>query len=100
MSDKRCPTCGRTRPKTDMQRNKFHAMCRELGLFIGLTPGKVKEAIKADFFGLDEYKINNTWYRAIKPSEQADKDEYSQLIEYTIQWAAENLDYSFNNEAA
>jgi hypothetical protein len=82
-----------------VQRNKFHAMCRELGNHIGMTPGKVKEAIKADYFGLDEYKIGNKWYRAVKPSEQADREEYSELIDYTMVWAAENLGYVFDETA-
>ena len=93
----KCPTCGRDQPKTNEQRNKFHAMCREIGLHIGLTPGKVKEAIKSDYFGLDEYKVGNKWYRAVKPSEQADRGEYSGLIEYTYQWAAENCDFVIND---
>ena len=49
----KCPTCGREKPKTNEQRNKFHAMCTEIGNHIGLTAGKVKEAIKEDFFGID-----------------------------------------------
>ena len=73
-------------------------MCRELGSHIGITPGKVKEAIKADYFGLDEYKVGNKWYRAVKPSEQADRAEYSDLIEFTKQWAVENLDYIFDEK--
>lgn len=87
-----CPTCGKPHKKTDEQRNLFHALCRTIGLHVGETPGKIKEAVKADFFGLDEYKIGDKWYRAVKPSEQAPKDEYSQLIDFTYQWAAENLD--------
>ena len=87
-----CPTCGRAHKKSDEQRKLFHALCRQIGLHVGETPGKVKEAIKLDFFGLDEYRIGDKWYRAIKPSESADKGEYSQLIEFTYQWAAENLD--------
>jgi hypothetical protein len=96
----RCPSCGREKPKSHDQRKKFHAMCRDLGLHIGETPGKIKEAIKADFFGMDEYKIGNKWYRAVKPSEQAERGEYSELIEFTKQWAAENLDYVFMDDAA
>ena len=95
----KCPTCGREKPKTDDQRRKFHAMCRDLGLFIGLTPGKVKEAIKSDYFGLDEYKVGDKWYRAVKPSEQAGRAEYADLISFTYQWAAENCDYVFPDEA-
>ena len=87
-----CPTCGRKLDKSHEQRKLFHALCRDIGLHIGLTPGKVKEAIKADFFGLDEFRIGGKWYRAIRPSETADRDEYSQLIDYALQWAAENCD--------
>ena len=98
LQPRKCPTCGRTASKSDVQRRKFHAMCRDIGLHVGETPGKVKEAIKADFFGLDEYKLGDKWYRAVKPSEQADRDEYSQLIDYTYQWAAENLGFVFPDE--
>ena len=73
-------------------------MCRDIGLHIGETPGKIKEAIKQDYFGLDEYKIGNKWYRAVKPSEQADRAEYSDLISFTFQWAAENCEYVFPSE--
>lgn len=93
-----CQTCGRKQSKTDVQRNKFHGMCRDIGKHIGLTPGKVKEAIKADFFGLDEYKVGNKWYRAVKPSEQADRMEYSELIDFTFQWAAENCEFVFPDD--
>ena len=91
-----CPTCGRTLAKSHEQRKLFHALCRDIGLHIGLTPGKVKEAIKADFFGLDEYRIGDKWYRAIRPSETADRVEYSQLISYVGIWAAENLGMNIN----
>ena len=88
-----CPTCGRTIAKSHEQRKLFHVLCRNIGLHIGLTPGKVKEAIKADFFGLDEYRIGDKWYRAIRPSETADRVEYAQLIDFAYQWAAENCDF-------
>jgi hypothetical protein len=93
----KCKTCGREKPKTNEQRAKFHAMCRDIGNHIGLSPGKVKESIKQDYFGLDEYKVGNKWYQAVKPSEQAERAEYSDLIDYTIIWAAENCDYVFGD---
>lgn len=95
----KCTTCGRDQPKTHDQRKKFHAMCRDIGLHIGETPGKIKEAIKADFFGMDEYKIGNKWYRAVKPSEQAERAEYADLITFTYQWAAENCDLVLDPES-
>ena len=87
----KCPTCGRAHSKSHQQRKLFHKLCRTIGEHVGETPGKIKEAIKADFFGMDEFKVGQKWYRAVKPSESADRDQYSQLIDYTAVWAAENL---------
>jgi len=89
----KCPACGREKPKSNPQRDKFHAMCREIGKHVGLTGGKVKEAIKTEFYGIDEYKIGNKWYRAVKPSEQSGMAEYSELIEFTYVWAVDNCDF-------
>ncbi len=85
-----CPTCGREEPKTGQQRRLFHALCARIGREIGLEPGRVKEAIKLDFFGIDEYKIGNKWYRRVKSSEEAGKIEYSELIDFAYRWAADN----------
>ena len=87
----KCPTCGKERPKSNEQRNQFHRLCKIIGDHIGETPGKVKEAIKADYFGIDEFKIGDKWYRAVRPSEQAAMAEYSDLISFTYIWAADNL---------
>ncbi|PPC95221.1 MAG: hypothetical protein CTY33_00250 [Methylotenera sp.] len=95
----KCPTCHRERPKSHDQRKKFHAMCHEIGKHVGETPGKIKEAIKQDYFGMDEYKVGNKWYRAVRPSESAQMAEYADLITYTYQWAADNLEYVFAEDA-
>lgn len=89
---KTCPTCRRpfTLNKTTEQRNTFHQMCRDIGKEIGLTPGQVKAAIKQDHFGIDEFKMGSKWYRTVKSSEDADRIEYSELIEAAYRWAAEN----------
>ena len=94
----KCPTCGREKAKTHPQRKHFHKLCHIIGLHVGLTPGKVKEAIKEEYFGLDEYKIGNKWYRSVEPSEQAGREEYSGLIDFTYQWAAENCDLVIPNQ--
>ena len=88
----RCPTCGTNilLNKTHEQRKKFHALCRDIGKELGLTPGNVKAAIKQEHFGIDEFKMGNKWYRTIKSSEDADRIEYSELIECAYRWAAEN----------
>ena len=84
-----CPTCGHRQNKSDIQRNLFHALCREIGKEIGLEPGKVKEAVKADFYGIDEFKVGNKWYRGIRSSEDSDRIEYSELIDFAYRWAAD-----------
>lgn len=87
-----CPTCHRPflLDKTREQRNKFHAVCRDIGKEIGLTPGQVKAAIKQEHFGIDEFKFGDKWYRMVKSSEEADRIEYSELIEAAYRWGAEN----------
>lgn len=92
MKPTRCPTCRQPLEldKTAAQRNKFHALCREIGKELGETPGHIKEAVKQEHFGLDEFKIGGKWYRAVKSSEDAKRMEYSELIETALRWAAEN----------
>lgn len=79
----------RVKDKTAEQRGKFHALCAKVGKEIGLTPGQVKAAVKQEYFGLDEFKFGDKWYRAVKSSEDADRGEYSGLIDHLYQWAAE-----------
>lgn len=92
---KSCPTCKRPyrHDKTAEQRNKFHAICREIGKAVGETPGHIKTAIKIDHFGIDEFLIRGKWYRDIKSSEDTDRVEYSELIEAAYRWAAEREIY-------
>jgi hypothetical protein len=87
-----CPACQRPLdfPKSVAQRNKFHALCRDIGLELGLTPGQVKAAVKQEHFGIDEFKVKGKWYRMIKSSEDAQRIEYGELIDRAYQWAAEN----------
>lgn len=98
MLSSRCPTCGRGVDKSNTQRNQFHRLCGLIGDHVGLTAGKVKETIKQEFFGLDEWRLNGKWYRGVRPSESAEMDEYSKLIEYTYQYAAENCDLVLDAE--
>lgn len=57
---------------------------------MGLTPGQVKAAIKQEYFGIDEFKFGNKWYRTVQSSEDTDRLEYAELIECAYRWAAEN----------
>ena len=78
-----------SKDKTAEQRGKFHALCTDIGKELGLTPGQVKAAVKQEYFGLDEFKFGDKWYRSVKSSEDANKAEYSALIDFAYQWAAE-----------
>ncbi len=87
----KCPTCRRVlvANKTHEQRKKFHKMCEQIGLHVGLTMRQVKEAIKEDYFGVDEYEAAGKRYSRVTSSEEPSKAGYSALIEFTYQWAAE-----------
>jgi hypothetical protein len=77
------------RNKTQEQRGYFHAICTEIGTAMGLTMGQVKEAVKAEEFGYEEFKAVGKWYRMVQSSEDTDRGNYSKLIETAIRWAAE-----------
>lgn len=91
MARKVCPTCKRQLyfNKTREQRGYFHVVCTEIGLQMGLTMGQVKEAVKVEQFGYEEFKAFGKWYRTVQSSEDAERDDYSRLIDTAIRWAAE-----------
>ncbi len=75
--------------KSHEQRKKWHAMLTEIGNQVGATMGQVKHAIKVEFYGLEDYELDGKAYTFVQSSEESKKGEYSRLIEYTYQWAAE-----------
>lgn len=91
MTRKVCPTCKRPLffNKTVEQRGYFHAVCTEIGEQMGLTMGQVKEAVKVEQFGYQEFKAFGQWYRMVQSSEDADRENYSKMIDTAIRWAAE-----------
>lgn len=77
--------------KTTAQRKLFHALCKEAGDHIGLTKGQVKEIVKEEHFGRDEVKTpDGKVHSVLQSSEEADRPDYSDLIETLLRWAAEN----------
>lgn len=60
---------------------------------------QVKEAIKEDYFGVDEYEINGKQYTRVTSSEEPSKAGYTALIEFTYQWAAENCGLVLDSDA-
>lgn len=84
-----CPLCGKSLAKTHEQRKLFHTLCKKIGDHIGLSLRQVKEAIKEDFFGVDEYEIAGKKYYRVTSSEEPNREGYTALIEFTYMWAAE-----------
>jgi hypothetical protein len=75
--------------KTHDQRKLFHAVCSDIGLELGLTPGQVKEMVKQDFYGFEKIRVGRRVYKFVQSSEESDRAEYSRLVDYTYIWSAE-----------
>lgn len=77
--------------KSHDQRKLFHALCTEFGREIGYTPGQIKAMVKEEHFGVDTVTLRNgKTYTVTQSSEEADRAEYSALIETLLRMAAEN----------
>lgn len=77
--------------KSHDQRKLFHALCVEAGRELGYTPGQVKGMVKEEYFGIDKITTKSgKTYTVVQSSEEADRLEYSELIECLLRWAAEN----------
>lgn len=77
--------------KSHDQRKLFHALCAQAGKELGHTPGQIKAMVKQEFFGVDQITTRSgKTYNVVQSSEEADRIEYSALIEALLQWAAEN----------
>lgn len=77
--------------KSSAQRKLFHALCKEAGDELGYTKGQVKEIVKREHFGTETITARNgKRYEVVQSSEEADREDYSALIETLLRWAAEN----------
>lgn len=81
-------------PKTAEQRRLFHAICGDVSREMGLTPADVKVKIKAAFYGADVFIVkmrsgHEVLWADVPSSEDSDREEYSRLIDFSYQWAAE-----------
>lgn len=77
--------------KSHAQRKLFHALCKEAGDHLGYTKGQVKEIVKQEHFGTDTVTDRKgRRYEVVQSSEEADRADYSDLIETLLRWAAEN----------
>jgi hypothetical protein len=75
--------------KTGDQRRGFHYLCGEFGKEIGLTPGQAKHLVKVEFYGVEVKTIRGKPYEFVQSSEDSDRAEYSRLIDFLYQFAAE-----------
>ena len=79
------------REKSHDQRKLFHSLCKEAGKELGHTPGQIKDMVKQEYFGLDQITTKKgKTYTVVQSSEEADRFEYSELIECLLRWASEN----------
>lgn len=74
--------------KSDQQRAYFHLLLTMCESYYGVRMGKIKEAVKQECFGTDEVIIGGKKKVVTRSSEDANKDEYSDLIECLIEMAA------------
>ena len=75
--------------KTPEQRKLWHAVIGDLAPRMGMTPAQVKLRVKAAFWGVEVQGEGDFYYALVPSSEDADREEYSRLIDFTYQYAAE-----------
>jgi hypothetical protein len=76
--------------KSDAQRKLWHAVIGDLAVAMHMTPAACKLRIKAGFWGVEVKGEGDFYYALVPSSEEAEREEYSRLIDYTYQYAAEN----------
>jgi hypothetical protein len=79
------------REKSQEQRGLWHAILGDIAQEMGHTPGEMKQIVKAEYYGTDWVTLpSGHRYEVIQSSEDADRGEYSRLIDFTMRFAAEN----------
>lgn len=81
------------RHKSDAQRRLWHATMSDLAPHLGLTPAETKGLIKRLFFGVTLKTVTlagrEVPVEIVPSSEEADAEQYSELINFTLQFSAE-----------
>lgn len=79
--------------KTHEQRKLWHVMMVDLAPLLGLTPAETKLLIKRLFFGVSVKVVKIAGHEVpielVPSSEDLEAKEYSDLIDFTIRFAAE-----------
>lgn len=76
---------------TSGQRAKWHAMITEIARDTGNDPDDVKEYLKDTFGPKSEVVIGGVHRAVAKPSSHYNLEEYSEMIDRTAAWAAQEL---------
>ena len=75
--------------QTAEQRGFFHALVKIMADDLGYSPDAMKQAIKAECWGMDTVTVGELTVDVIKSSAGAKKHEYSELLETTYRLGAE-----------
>lgn len=79
------------REKSRDQRALWHAIIGEMAAHMGHTPAEVKFIIKSEYYGTTVVTLpGGQKYAVVQSSEDEDRQGYTRLIDYTMQFAAEN----------
>lgn len=78
--------------KTGDQRRLWHAMLSEFASHTGMTPAEAKGVVKAEYFGPEPMTLPSGHVVQVvrESSEDLDREQYSRLIDFTAQFAAEH----------
>ena len=84
-------TLTENRPKrTPDQNAMLWPICRALGQEVGLTAEGMYDELACEIFGYDLVTFRGTVHkRPLKRPSKANREEFSQLLELALQWAAE-----------
>ncbi len=78
------------REKTSNQRGYWHVLLDQLGQELGYQRPKMKEIVKQEYYGIDvDVLPNGQRYETVQSSEDEDRAGYGRLIDFTLQFAAE-----------
>ena len=75
--------------KTSQQRKGFHYLVGVFAKELGYSPDEMKQVVKAECFGIEMVEVAGRVVEVIKPSEEADKVQYADLISTCYRLAAE-----------
>ena len=76
--------------RSGAQRAMWHATVDELATKMGHTPREMKKVLKREYFGVETRTVAGHPYEFVRSTEELDRKQYAELIDFTLRWAAEN----------